>query len=121
MGQFDDVAEECGSGRQSGDADRGRGRRADSRQAVRRQFLACVLGARVPSQPIPRQASLPTNPPAGSILGGLGDLIGKLTAGGVGPQVNSWVGHGPNEPSSRPARRRARRATCSPNFRSAPA
>jgi uncharacterized protein YidB (DUF937 family) len=39
-----------------------------------------------------------TNAPAGSILGGLTDLIGKLSAGGVAPQVNSWVAHGPNEP-----------------------
>ena len=29
---------------------------------------------------------------------GLGDLIGRLTAGGVGPQVNSWVGPGANQP-----------------------
>ena len=41
---------------------------------------------------------MPTNAPAGSILGGLSDLIGKLSAGGVAPQVNSWVGHGQNEP-----------------------
>jgi YidB-like protein len=34
-------------------------------------------------------------------LGGLTDLIGKLTAGGVGPQVNSWVGQGANEPVQR--------------------
>ena len=47
--------------------------------------------------PAPTQ-SLPTNPPAGSVLGGLGDLIGKLTAGGAGPQVNSWVGPGQNQP-----------------------
>ena len=40
---------------------------------------------------------MPANAPAGSILGGLTDLIGKLSAGGV-PQTNSWVGHGPNEP-----------------------
>jgi uncharacterized protein YidB (DUF937 family) len=42
--------------------------------------------------------SLPTDVPPGSVLGGLGDLIGKLTAGGAGPQVNSWVGPGANEP-----------------------
>jgi putative toxin-antitoxin system antitoxin component (TIGR02293 family) len=36
--------------------------------------------------------------PAGSILAGLTDLIGKLTAGGAAPQVNSWVGQGANEP-----------------------
>jgi uncharacterized protein YidB (DUF937 family) len=49
-----------------------------------------------PRAPAPSVA--PTNAPAGSVLGGLGDLIGKLTAGGAGPQVNSWVGHGQNEP-----------------------
>jgi uncharacterized protein YidB (DUF937 family) len=57
--------------------------------------------ASTPSQPAPSQAAppqpLPTNVPAGSLLGGLGDLIGKLTAGGAGPQVNSWVGHGENQ------------------------
>ena len=41
---------------------------------------------------------MPTNAPAGSILGGLTDLIGKLSAGGVSPQVNSWVGQGTNQP-----------------------
>ena len=48
--------------------------------------------SRPPGQP------MPTSAPAGSILGGLTDLIGRLSAGGVAPQVNSWVGHGPNEP-----------------------
>jgi uncharacterized protein YidB (DUF937 family) len=48
--------------------------------------------------PPPTPSAVPTNAPAGSILGGLTDLIGKLSAGGVAPQVNSWVGHGPNEP-----------------------
>jgi uncharacterized protein YidB (DUF937 family) len=42
--------------------------------------------------------SLPTNVPPTSVLGGLGDLIGRLTAGGAGPQVNSWVGPGANQP-----------------------
>ena len=28
----------------------------------------------------------------------MSDLIGRLTAGGAAPQVNSWVGHGPNDP-----------------------
>jgi uncharacterized protein YidB (DUF937 family) len=46
----------------------------------------------------PPPEPVPANAPAGSILGGLTDLIGKLTAGGVAPQVNSWVAHGPNEP-----------------------
>jgi uncharacterized protein YidB (DUF937 family) len=49
--------------------------------------------------PVPAPApSLPANAPAGSVLGGLGDLIGKLTAGGAAPQVNSWVGPGQNQP-----------------------
>jgi uncharacterized protein YidB (DUF937 family) len=54
-----------------------------------------------PSAPVPAPTPaypVPTNVPAPSILGGLTDLIGKLTAGGAAPQVNSWVGHGPNEP-----------------------
>ena len=48
-----------------------------------------------PSAPPP---AVPTNVPTGSVLGGLGDLIGKLTAGGAGQQVNSWVGPGENHP-----------------------
>ena len=52
-----------------------------------------------PGRPMPAPApSLPANPPAGSVLGGLSDLIGKLTAGGAAPQVNSWVGPGQNQP-----------------------
>ena len=55
--------------------------------------------AATPSIPIPPPGQpVPTNAPAGSILGGLTDLIGKLSTGGVAPQVNSWVGHGTNDP-----------------------
>ncbi len=57
--------------------------------------------APAPGRPMPAPApapSLPANPPAGSVLGGLGDLIGKLTAGGAAPQVNSWIGPGQNQP-----------------------
>ena len=32
------------------------------------------------------------------MIGGLSDLIGKLTAGGAAQQVNSWVGPGENHP-----------------------
>jgi putative toxin-antitoxin system antitoxin component (TIGR02293 family) len=53
-----------------------------------KMFGAEGVGASAHAQPVP----------AGSILAGLTDLIGKLSAGGVAPQVNSWVGHGPNEP-----------------------
>ena len=49
-------------------------------------------------QPRPRPQPVPTNVPAGSMLGGLTDLIGNLTAGGAAPHVNSWVGPGANEP-----------------------
>ena len=58
------------------------------------------------SAPAPGQAApappqpVPTNVPAGSLLGGLSDLIGKLTAGGAAPHVNSWVGPGANQPDS---------------------
>jgi uncharacterized protein YidB (DUF937 family) len=48
-----------------------------------------------PSGPSP---SVPANPPAGSIVGGLSDLIGRLAAGGAGQHVNSWVGPGENQP-----------------------
>jgi uncharacterized protein YidB (DUF937 family) len=55
-------------------------------------------GSSAPAAPAQSAPSVPTNAPAGSVLGGLGDLIGKLTAGGAGPQVNSWVGQGANQP-----------------------
>lgn len=60
---------------------------------------ALVFGKMFGGGPSPA-ASAPgaTSAPAGNILGGLADLIGKLSAGGVGLQVNSWIGHGPNEP-----------------------
>src|SRR5271166_1595686 len=54
-------------------------------------------GSSAPAQAPSAPAPVPTNVPAGSLVGGLSDLIGKLTSGGV-PQVNSWVGHGANEP-----------------------
>ena len=72
--------------------------------AVGALILGKMFGGRsapatAPAAPPPAPAEpVPTNAPAGSILGGLTDLIGKLSAGGVAPQVNSWVGHGPNEP-----------------------
>ena len=50
--------------------------------------------------PMPHQipTSVPTNVPNSSVIGGLGDLIGRLTAGGAAPHVNSWVGPGQNQP-----------------------
>jgi uncharacterized protein YidB (DUF937 family) len=51
-----------------------------------------------PAQPAAPPPSDPTGSPAGSIVGGLSDLIGRLTAGGAGQHVNSWVGPGENQP-----------------------
>lgn len=51
-----------------------------------------------PAAPTPDALPAPTDAPSSSIIGGLSDLIGKLTAGGASQQVNSWVGHGPNQP-----------------------
>jgi uncharacterized protein YidB (DUF937 family) len=66
-----------------------------------KMFSGSSAPSPAPGRPMPAPApapSLPANPPAGSVLGGLGDLIGKLTAGGAAPQVNSWVGPGSNQP-----------------------
>jgi len=63
-------------------------------------ILGKLFGGRsapAPSPAAPPQ-SVPTNVPAGSLVGGLSDLIGRLTAGGAAPQVNSWVGPGENHP-----------------------
>jgi len=62
-----------------------------------KMFSGSSAPAPTPGQPAP-PPSVPTNVAAGSLLGGLSDLIGKLTAGGVAPQVNSWVGPGTNQP-----------------------
>src|SRR5262249_21199251 len=51
-----------------------------------------------PGRTAPPPPAVPTNPPAGRVLAGLSDLIGKLTAGGAAPQVNSWIGSGQNQP-----------------------
>jgi uncharacterized protein YidB (DUF937 family) len=55
-------------------------------------------GSSAPAAPAPSTAPSPSAAPAGSLMGGLSDLIGKLTAGGAAPQVNSWVGGGANQP-----------------------
>ncbi|MDE3176986.1 MAG: DUF937 domain-containing protein [Pseudomonadota bacterium] len=57
----------------------------------------------------PAQAQAPAPAPAppaggggflegGGLIGGLSGLVGKLASAGAGPQVNSWVGNGPNQP-----------------------
>jgi uncharacterized protein YidB (DUF937 family) len=37
---------------------------------------------------------------AGGLLGGLGGLLDKLQNGGLGNVINSWIGHGQNQPVS---------------------
>lgn len=64
-----------------------------------RLFGGSSAPAPTPVSPAPPPLQpVPASPPAGSILGGLTDLIGKLAAGGAAPQVNSWVGAGANQP-----------------------
>ncbi len=55
--------------------------------------------------PAPAPAPAPPSAPAGGgflsgggLLGGLGGLVSKLENGGAGPQVNSWIGQGANQP-----------------------
>ena len=60
-------------------------------------------GAATPGQaPSPAPAPAPQSGgggflEGGGLLGGLSGLVGKLASGGAGPQVNSWVGNGPNQ------------------------
>ncbi|MGO9420307.1 YidB family protein [Roseiarcus sp.] len=51
-----------------------------------------------PASSAPAPTPIPTDVPSSSILDGLGGLIGKLTAGGAGQHVNTWVGPGQNQP-----------------------
>ena len=55
-------------------------------------------GSSAPAQSPSAPRPVPTNVPPSGVLGGLGDLIRKLTAGGAGQHVNSWVGPGANQP-----------------------
>ena len=95
--------------------------------AVGALILGKMFGGRsapatAPAAPPPAPAEpVPTNAPAGSILGGLTDLIGKLSAGGWRRRSIPGSATGrmsPFRPDSS-ARRLAR--MCLPNFRSAPA
>ena len=44
-------------------------------------------------QPTPDQGT-------GGLLGGLGGLVDQLQKGGLGNAINSWIGHGQNQPVS---------------------
>ena len=52
----------------------------------------------VPQPRSSAQEPVPANPPTGTLVSGLNDLIGRLNQGGLGQQVNSWVGQGENQP-----------------------
>ncbi len=45
------------------------------------------------AQPTPDQGM-------GGLIGGLGGLVDKLQKGGLGNAINSWIGHGQNQPVS---------------------
>jgi uncharacterized protein YidB (DUF937 family) len=56
-----------------------------------------------PAAPPPQAAPPQGGPTAGGflsggLLGGLTEIVNKLSAGGNAAQVNSWIGHGANQP-----------------------
>lgn len=55
-------------------------------------------GGSAPAPAAPTPVPAPTQAPAGNVLSGLNDLIGKLSAGGHDGAVNSWIGAGANQP-----------------------
>ena len=61
-------------------------------------------GPAAPAKPNPQQQS--SNPSqeevdhGGGLLGGLGGLLDRFQKGGQGPAIDSWIGHGPNQPVS---------------------
>lgn len=60
-------------------------------------------GPVAPAKPNPQQSSLPPQEEVdhgGGLLGGLGGLIDRFQKGGQGPAIDSWIGHGPNQPVS---------------------
>src|ERR1700730_5396828 len=78
-----------------------------------KMFGGSSAPASAPAVPIPPPGQpVPTNAPAGSILGGLTDLIGKLSAGGVSPQGNSWVGQETHRPGAARTARFGARPEC---------
>jgi uncharacterized protein YidB (DUF937 family) len=65
-------------------------------------LLHHFLGGGAAPAPAPQPAPAPSGSggflEGGGLLGGLGGLVNTLTKAGAGPQVNSWVGNGPNQP-----------------------
>lgn len=55
------------------------------------------------SEAVPSPRSAPSQDPAdegGGLLGGLGGLLERFQRTGQGKVIDSWIGHGPNEPVS---------------------
>ncbi len=70
-------------------------------------LLHHFMGGGSSAAPAPQAAPAPAPAPSsgsggflegGGLLGGLGGLVDTLSKAGAGPQVNSWVGNGPNQP-----------------------
>jgi len=61
-------------------------------------ILGKMFGAHLPGAPAAPAAPAAPTAPAGSVLSGLTDIIGKLSANGQVGAVNSWVGNGANQP-----------------------
>lgn len=59
-------------------------------------------GPVAPANPQQQSASPPQEEVehGGGLLGGLGGLLDRFQKGGQGPAINSWIGHGPNQPIS---------------------
>jgi len=59
-----------------------------------------LFGKRDAASPASTGAQPSSDQGAGGLLGGLGGLLDKLQNGGLGNAINSWIGHGQNQPVS---------------------
>ena len=59
-----------------------------------------LFGKRDAASPAGTGAQPSSDQGAGGLLGGLGGLLDKLQNGGLGNAINSWIGHGQNQPVS---------------------
>ena len=59
-----------------------------------------LFGKRDAASPAGTGAQPSSDQGAGSLLGGLGRLLDKLQNCGLGNAINSWIGHGQNQPVS---------------------
>lgn len=59
-----------------------------------------LFGKRDAASPASTGAQPSSDQGAGGLLGGLGGLLDKLQNGGLSNAINSWIGHGQNQPVS---------------------